>query len=152
MPAFGAERRGVPVSASTRFSGQPIRILSQVETPDVVVVLDETLFRSIAVAQGLRSGGWLIVNSSSRPEQLPVDGVYNVAVVDATKVALELGITVGGLVLVNTAILGAFAKATGLVSMASIEAALRKRFAGPAQNVNVEAARRAYDRTVLRPV
>ena len=150
VPAFGAERRGVPVSASTRFAGQPIRTYSQIETPDVVVVLDETLLRDTPVTEGLKAGGWLIVNSPSKPEQLPVDGDYNVATVDATEVALGVGIIVGGLVLVNTAILGAFAKATGLVAMASIEEALRRRFTNPALEMNIRAARITHDRTILK--
>lgn len=150
VPAFGAERRGVPVSASTRFAGQPIRTYSQIETPDAVVVLDETLLRDRAVTEGLKAGGWLIVNSPSKPEQLPFDDNYNIATVDATKVALELGITVGGLVLVNTAILGAFSKATGLVGLTNIEEALRKRFVNPALDMNIEAARRTCDRTILK--
>ena len=42
-PSFGAERRGAPVTASSRLSHTPLRIFSQVECPDMVVVLDESL-------------------------------------------------------------------------------------------------------------
>ena len=42
-PSFGAERRGAPVTASTRLSPEPLRIFSQIEFPDIVIVLDDTL-------------------------------------------------------------------------------------------------------------
>lgn len=150
VPAFGAERRGVPVTASTRFAHQPIRIYSQIETPDVVVVLDETLLNDPATTEGLKFGGWLVVNSPSQPGQLRLAGEFNIATADATKVSLELGITLAGLVLVNTAILGAFSKAAGLVSLESIEGALRKRFVNPSADTNIKAARITYDRTIVK--
>ena len=150
VPAFGAERRGVPVTASTRFARQPIRTYSQIETPDVVVVLDETLLHDPAATEGLKAGGWLIVNSPLRPERLRVGGDFNIATADATRVSLELGLIIAGSALVNTAIMGAFSRATGLVAMASIEQALRRRFVNPAAGVNMEAARRTYGMTILR--
>lgn len=150
VPAFGAERRGMPVTASTRFAHQPVRIYSQIETPDVAVVLDETLLRDSAVTEGLKADGWLIVNSPSKPGQLKVAGELNIATADATRVSRELGLTLAGLVLVNTAILGAFSRATGLVSLESIEQALRRRFGSQAAGINVEAARRTYTDTSLK--
>ena len=56
-PSFGAERRGAPVSASTRIARAPVMVMSQVEEPDVVVVLDHTLLRYEDVISGLRPGG-----------------------------------------------------------------------------------------------
>lgn len=150
VPAFGAERRGVPVFASTRFAHQTIRVYSQIETPDVVVVLDETLLDDPATTEGLKAGGWLVVNSTAPPEQLAIAAECNVATADATRISVELGLILAGLVLVNTAILGAFSRATGLVSMESIESVLRRRFSNPSAGKNIDAARRTYDRTVLR--
>ena len=40
-PTFGPERRGAPVTASTRISEDPIRMFSQVEMADIAIVLDE---------------------------------------------------------------------------------------------------------------
>src|SRR4030042_1325818 len=59
-PSFGAERRGAPVSASTRISPEPIMVVSQIEGPDVVVVLDHTLLKYPEVTSGLVNGGWLV--------------------------------------------------------------------------------------------
>ncbi len=150
VPAFGAERRGVPVTASTRFAHRAVRVYSQIETPDVAVVLDETLLSDPIVTEGLKADGWLIVNSSLKPEHLGIAGEFNVATADATRICRELGLTLAGLVLVNTAILGAFSRATGLVGMASIEQALRKKFANSPADVNIEAARRTCSSTNLK--
>lgn len=43
FPDYGPERMGAPIRAFTRLSSNPIRIHSQVEEPDIVVVLDGTL-------------------------------------------------------------------------------------------------------------
>jgi len=149
MPAFGAERRGAPVSASTRFSNQPIRVYSQIETPDAIVVLDETLLKYPKVTEGLKANGWFIVNSPLKPEELTINGNFNVATANCTSICRELGVMSAGLIVVNTAILGSFAKATELITMTSIQKALRKRFADPSLDVNIKAAIKTYDETIL---
>jgi pyruvate ferredoxin oxidoreductase gamma subunit len=148
-PYFGAERRGAPVIATTRLSRQPIRTCSEVENPDVVVVLDETLFTTIDVTQGLKPGGYLIINSARPP--LGIDGRFNVATTDATAVSLELGLMVAGVVVVNTPILGAFLKATGLLSAESIWHAIQVRFSPLDAEKNFAAVKLALERTLLAP-
>ncbi len=148
-PSFGAERRGAPVSASTRISPEPVMVMSQVEEPDVVVVLDHTLLRDPDVTSGLHKGGWLVVNSRQRPQELRVTGDFNIATADATRVCRELGLVVGGLTVVNTAILGAFVRATGVVDMASIEKAIRQRFSDKAVDINLAAITKTYDITKM---
>ena len=148
-PSFGAERRGAPVSASTRISPDPVMVVSQVEEPDVVIVLDHTLLKYHEVTSGLGRGGWLVVNSWQTPNELHVKGGFKIATADATRVCRELGLVVAGLTLVNTAILGAFVHATGMVNIASIEQVIVERFGNPASGVNLEAVRRTYEITVL---
>ncbi len=148
-PSFGAERRGVPVSASTRIASQPIMVVSQIENPNVVVVLDHTLLKHDEVTSGLTRGGWLIVNSWRHPKELDLVGEFNVATVDATRVCSNLGLIVAGLTVVNTAILGAFIRATKAVSMASIEKAIRERFSKSQVDTNLAAVRQTYEMTEL---
>lgn len=135
-PSFGAERRGTPVSASTRISPKPVMVISQVEKPDVVVVLDRTLLKDEEVASGLGRGGWLVVNSCQHPKELGIKGDFNIATADADNVCRELGLMVGGLPMVNTAILGAFIRATGMVDMENVEQAIRQRFSGNTVNID----------------
>ena len=170
-PSFGAERRGAPVTASTRLSREPLRMFSQIERPDAVVVLDETLLlltqrrkdaktvaeaanREIGVpgdsTAGLESGGWLIINSHLAPDLLGLAGDFRVATADATTVAQEVGLVVAGSVIVNTAMLGAFARATDLVSIEDIHEAIDARFSAELARKNFDAARITYERTVLK--
>ena len=68
---------------------------------------------------------------------------------DATQWATKAGLIISGAVLFNTAILGGFSKATGLVGMESIEKALRNHFKGDAGEKNVLGARLAYEGTTV---
>jgi len=146
-PSFGAERRGAPVSASTRISPKPIVVMSQVENPDVVVVLDPTLLKCDGVVDGLGKNGWLIVNSRQAPEEIEVEGQFQIATADATNVCQELGLIVAGHTIVNTAILGAFARATELLNMANLEKIIRERFPKEDVDVNISAIRKTYEIT-----
>jgi len=146
-PSFGAERRGAPVSASTRISREPVTVVSQVETPDVVVVLDQSLLRYDEVTGGLGSDGWLVVNSWRHPKELGIKGDFNIATADATRICRELGLIVAGLTVVNTAVLGAFVRATGIVDMANIENVIRNRFYSSAADVNLAAIAKTYEIT-----
>jgi len=151
-PSFGAERRGVPVSALTRVSTEEIAIVSQVEKPDAVVVLDQSLLKYPDVISGLGSEGWLVVNSWLHPKELNIKGNFNIATADATKVCRELGLMVGGLPMVNTAMLGAFACATQIVDLPNIEKVIRERFSNSAVDINLAAIGKTYAITKLERI
>jgi pyruvate ferredoxin oxidoreductase gamma subunit len=151
-PSFGAERRGAPVSASTRIASQKIMVVSQVESPNVVVVLDHTLLKYDEVTSGLVKGGWLILNSWRHPKEIDLGGEFNIATADATRVCSSLGLVVAGLTVVNTAILGAFIRATEVVSMASVEKAIRERFSDSQVGINLAAVAQTYEITKLKKI
>ncbi len=151
-PTFGAERRGAPVSASTRVSQEPVMVVSQVEEPDVVVVLDHTLLKYGDVTGGLRREGWIVVNTWQAPEELKIEGDFSIATADATRVCRELGLVVAGLTVVNTAILGAFIRATEIVGMPSLEQAIRERFSDSTVGINLSAIKKTYEITQLDKV
>jgi len=151
-PSFGAERRGVPVSASTRISPQAVMVVSQIEAPDVVVVLDHTLLKDEEVTRGLVKGGWLIVNSWRHPKELGIEGDFNIATADATRVCSSLRLMVAGLTVVNTAILGAFIRATGAVGMASVEKAIRDRFSNSQVDINLAAIAQTHEITRVEKI
>ncbi len=140
FPYFGAERRGAPVEAYARVSDRPIERHSQVREPDIVVVLDPTIFELVDVTRGLKPGGVIVVNS----ENPPVKDGWNVWCVNATKIAMDLGLIVSGWPVVNTSMLGALARATGLVSVESVDKSIRSYFHGKLGELNAKAARRAY--------
>ena len=146
-PSFGAERRGVPVSAATRISRKPIRTLSQVVEPDIVVVLDQTLLAYPEVINGLRKGGWLIVNSNQAPRDIGYDGKFSVATADATAVCREMGLVAAGVTMVNIAILGTFASATKLVDLENIVQVLKGRFNNKSFETNLMTITKTYEMT-----
>ncbi|NSW86195.1 MAG: 2-oxoacid:acceptor oxidoreductase family protein [Syntrophobacteraceae bacterium] len=148
-PFFGAERRGAPIIATNRFGWEPIRTFSLVERPDVVVVLDETILKVVDVSAGVRPDGIVIINSTKPPESVQLKTPLNVATTNASGWAREAGLIVAGSVLFNTTILGGFSRATGLISMPSIEKALRSHFSGESGERNVHGARLAYEGTAV---
>ncbi len=146
-PSFGAERRGAPVTASTRMAPEAIRILSQVSHPDVVVVLDDSLLEVARVTDGMAPGGIIIVNTTRTAAELGLRDDVRVVTADVSGSAEEAGVIVGGKPMVNTAILGSIAAATQLVTLASIESALSDAFSPAAAEKNIRAVRLAHDRT-----
>ncbi len=149
-PSFGAERRGAPVSASTRISPEQILVVSQLDNPGIVVVLDHTLLKYDGVVNGLVEGGWLIVNSKQTPDELEVEGEFNIATADATKVCQELGLIVAGHTIVNTAILGAVIRATGLINKSSVEKVIRERFPREDVDINLATIAKTYEITRVK--
>ena len=148
FPAFGAERRGAPVVAFVRISSsEPIRVRAEIAEPDVVVVLDPALLRTVDVTSGLKANGVLVVNTKKPPEQISEEFsiTWSLATVDATKIAKELL----GVPIVNTSMIGALLKATSVVKLESLFEPLRQRFGRLAER-NIEAMKRAHEETLVR--
>lgn len=144
---FGAERRGAPVEAFLRIADKPNPIRSRIYHPDCVLVFDHKLLRIVAVTDGLKEDGIVIMNTANKPKEVGIKG-HRVATVDATGIALELDLLVAGLPVVNTTMTGAFAKATGEVKLESVRETIRKQWRGSVGDKNAEAATRAYERLV----
>jgi pyruvate ferredoxin oxidoreductase gamma subunit len=147
FPFFGAERRGAPVKAFARISDEPIFVHSQIYNPDYVVVLDPAIYKFLDVSEGLKKNGMIIMNTTKKPEEFGFEGC-RVATVDATGIALELNLLVAGLPVVNTAIVGAFAKATNEVKLTSCLDAIKETWTGSAAEKNARAAELAYERLI----
>lgn len=147
FPSFGPERRGAPVVAFNRFDEKPIWIRSDVYKPDIVVVLDPTLLKSVNVIEGLKPDGFVILNTSKKPSEIKekYGFKFKTVVLNATKIALDII----GVPVVNTAMLGAFLKTTNILKLNSVLEAVKERFTGKIGEKNVEAVIRAYKETVL---
>ena len=143
FPAFGVERRGAPVTAFCRISDQPIRVRTQIYSPDYVIVQDSTLMDSVDVLAGLKADGTVLINSERSAEELKLNTTARVVSVPATQIAIEeLGRPI-----MNTVLLGAFAGVSGLISFDAIERSIKHRFKGELGEKNIKAARRAYEMT-----
>jgi len=144
FPEFGPERMGAPVTAFTRISSEPIRLHCQIYEPDVAIVLDNTLLKSVPVAAGLNSeDDILIINSAEEPrvlkEKLKITKI-KVWTVPAT----EISIRILGAPITNTALLGCVAKATGIVTLEGILKTLKGRFRADLAEKNFAVVNEAY--------
>ena len=92
FPEYGPERMGAPITAYNRITDEHCKVHSNIYTPDYVVVVDETLLKSVDVTSGLKESGALIINSRKSPEEIRrLTGVYKgkICVVDAEKISME---------------------------------------------------------------
>jgi 2-oxoisovalerate ferredoxin oxidoreductase gamma subunit len=143
FPSFGVERRGAPVLAFTRIDDKPIRLRCEIYEPDHIVILDPSLILYTPITAGLKSGGTILVNSERDASTLGLPPEYRIATIDATGIAVRHGLGTASIPVVNTAILGAFSRLTGLVGIEAISKAVAE--AVPAkQDANEQATREAY--------
>jgi pyruvate ferredoxin oxidoreductase gamma subunit len=143
VPSFGSERTGAPVVAFCRVDDHPIRAHDPIEMPDVVVIQDPTLLHQVAVFDGLREGGTIIINTTRPLSALGLKdlaAVYRVVTVPATDLAREhIGRPLPG-----APLLGALAAVTGVVTLPALTEAIRERLTARHAEGNVAAARAAY--------
>jgi len=144
FPDFGPERLGAPVAAFARVDTEPIEIRSQVYTPNVVTVFEESLLDKVPVTQGMVTKGKLVVNwTKENMEELRKLGEkagVSVSFVNANKIAMELI----GSPTVSTIMLGALAQISGLVSVDALEATVKERFHGKMGEVNAKMVRMGF--------
>lgn len=138
FPAFGVERRGAPVKAFTRISDHPITIRSQVYQPDYVIILDPSLAALPEVKEGLKHDSAVMINGESDVGFQQKTHSY-----DATSLALKIL----GKDIVNTAMLGMFAKVTKLVSIESIVRAVDDFFSEKPGQLNKDLVKKVYEET-----
>jgi 2-oxoacid:acceptor oxidoreductase gamma subunit (pyruvate/2-ketoisovalerate family) len=143
FPEFGPERMGAPLAAYTRISNQPIRLHCSIYTPNVAVVLDPTLLKTVKVTDGLVEDGILIVNSKESPTEMrqklriTSQKIWTVPATDIAMKILNVPIT-------NTAMLGAATRAASSVKLESIDKVIKKRFRQELAERNMAVIREAY--------
>lgn len=154
FPFFGVERRGAPVLAFTRMDDKMVRIKTQVYEPDCVVVLDPSLIDAMDITSGLKEGGPIVINSKKKPDEFSF-GNHPVATVDATEIAISHGLGSKTAPIVNTAILGAYAKAMevlkteGYVPIEKILEAVKEK-APVKPEENAKATKESYEKTEVK--
>jgi pyruvate ferredoxin oxidoreductase gamma subunit len=149
FPEYGPERMGAPITAYNRLSEQPIRIHSNIYNPDMVVVVDETLLKSVDVAAGLKEEGKLLVNTNSEPESVLAafkDFKGDIYVIDA----IDISIRTIGRNLPNTPLLSAVVRLTGIMEadafFENMEKAFTEKFSHKPEMIegNMRAVREAW--------
>jgi len=147
-PSFGAERRGAPIQAYAKLSRtEKIWDRAQIETPDIIIMLDETIL-NLAITSSLEKNGLFLINSDKNPEyfskkyNLPKEN--KIIVADISKLALEKELTMEGIPIVNIGILGLLAKAIPDLHLENIKKIIQKRFPVSVRSKNIELIEEAF--------
>lgn len=143
FPSFGVERTGAPIESFARISETMVRTREHVQAPDVIIVQDATLLDTVDVAKGAKVDTIAIINTTKPKDELNIKlPKANIHTVDATQIALD---TIGRNI-VNTVILGAFAKATGYITIEGLKKAVEEKFGNKGEMAakNIIAVERAY--------
>lgn len=147
FPQFGAERRGAPVLAYVRVDDAPITLRNKVYQPDVVMIMDQNLFKMTNPFQGLKPGGVVIINGEVIPAQLStfkVDHSVSIHLINASFLAEELyGNT--SIPIVNVIFLGAYCRALGDIKIESVNNVLPDYFPAERVDLNRRAAQLGFD-------
>ena len=150
FPEYGPERMGAPITAYNRISTERCTVHCNIEEPDYVVVVDETLLSAVDVTAGLKADGAIVINSGKNPEELrPLLKGYTgkVCTIDAGKISEEeLGRNFP-----NTPMLAAIVKVSGIVEQEAfvkdMEASFKHKFASKPQVIdgNMRALKRSME-------
>jgi pyruvate ferredoxin oxidoreductase gamma subunit len=120
---YGGARRGTPVSSFIRVDERPIRLRCDIERADAILCFDATLLegRLLATAD---ERTLIVVNSArGRADFARTHPGHRVVPVDAIAISRRAGLGR----IVNSALLGAFARAIGRPPLAALERTLRER-------------------------
>lgn len=141
IPEFGAERRGAVVRSYVRVSDEPIRRRSAVKEPEGVAVFSSRILELTDVNKFAPPPTPLLINS----EKGAVLGERRVFYVDATGIALKLGLIVAGWPLVNTAMAAAMARTFDIAGLESVKKAMGDYLRGKTLEANLAAAELAWE-------
>lgn len=141
FPHFGVARRGAPAMAFCRIDDKEIKLRNHVYNPDYIIILDPSLLELQSTLDGLKENKTVVINSKNKFQEL--EDKYNVIYTDATKTALDIL----GKPIVNTAVLGAIAKKTDLVSLDALKQAIDEKFSGDLAEKNKQLLEKVYENT-----
>ena len=144
FPLFGVERRGAPVEAYLRLDKKKILVRSNVYTPDHVIIQDPNLLELVNVTSGLKPGGWILINIPQLPENIEIFSGYQLAYVDATRIALKNELGTRTQPIINTAIIGAFARIMNEPTMDMISKAIKAEIEIQPEK-NIQASQEAHE-------
>jgi pyruvate ferredoxin oxidoreductase gamma subunit/2-oxoisovalerate ferredoxin oxidoreductase gamma subunit len=148
FPLFGVERRGAPVESYLRLDKEKILIRSNIYTPDHIVVQDMKLIHSVDVTKGLKPGGSILINSRNLPDNIEPFSGFRLAFVDADHIATSNGLGTRTHPIINTAMIGAFARVLEMPPLDMIAAAIKNDINIKAKQ-NVSAAHQAHEEVNL---
>ena len=148
-PSFGAERRGAPIQAYAKLSrSEKIWDRAQIEKPNIIIVLDETVLNPV-IASSLDTNGIILINSDKEPEafykKYKVSSDIKLFISDISKLATEKELIIEGVPIVNVGIMGLLSKALPDLKLENLKVIVQKRMKGDIGSRNIELMEKAYD-------
>ncbi len=148
-PSFGAERRGAPIQSYAKLSRKhKIWDRSQIENPDIMIALDETVL-NYDIVSSLKESGIFIINTEKEPEyfieKFKLVKSVKIITADINRLSLEKDLTIEGLAVINTPILGLLSKALPEISLDNLKKIVKKRIGMPSADLNNELIQQIYD-------
>lgn len=144
FPLFGVERRGAPVEAYLRLDKEKILIRSNIYTPDHIVVQDIKLLEIVDVTKGLKPGGSILMNARFLPKNTESFSGFKLAFVNADHIAADNGLGTRTHPIINTAMIGAFARVLEMPPLDRVISAIINDIHMKTDQ-NVMAARQAFE-------
>ena len=107
--SYGGARRGTPVTSFIRVDDKPIRVRCDIEQADAILCFDASLLEGPLLATA-RADTLIVVNSSRTPDQFAENlPGHRIVPVDGMSISCRHGLGR----IINSALLGAFARAIG---------------------------------------
>ena len=148
FPSFGVERRGAPVEAYLRIGSDKILVRTTITTPDHILVQDTRLMQTVAVTHGMQPGGWALLNTPAGFDSGHLFSGFRLASVDATKIAIENGLGTRTHPMVNTAMIGAFARILDMPPIDAVMDAIKADISVKPEK-NTLAAQQAFETVIF---
>jgi pyruvate ferredoxin oxidoreductase gamma subunit len=147
FPTFGSERTGAPVVAFCRVDDKEIRVREPITSPDALIIQDPTLLHQVAVFSGLSADGYVLINCARDIRHMGLGDFAARFRLDRLRTvpATELALRHLGRPVPNAALLGGFCALSGLVSLDSVQKAIRDKFSGEIAERNISAAAEAFE-------
>ena len=147
FPSFGSERTGAPVVAFCRIADKEIRLREPIMEPDALIIQDTTLLHQIDVFAGLKSDGYVLLNSRQSLAALGLSDFIETH--DPARIctlhATELGLKHVGRPIPNVPLIAGFAALSGIIHLESVILAINEKFKGKVAEGNIAAATEAYE-------
>ena len=118
--SYGGARRGTPVSSYLRVDERPVRLRCDIERADAILCFDASLLEGRLLATAGPQTSILVNSALSADHYAQLLPGYRVIAVDGLAIARRHGLGR----IVNSALLGAFARALGTPSLAQLEQTL----------------------------
>lgn len=149
FPSFGAERRGAPVQAYAKLSkDSKIWDRSQIEHPDIIIVFDESVLNK-PITDALKRNGIIIINSEKDPnffiEKYELSKDKKIVVANMNQLAIERDLTIDGIPVVNTSILGLLAKALPELELENLKKVVTKKLGEKLGKINCDLLEQGYN-------